>query len=125
MRIRYAPWAIVKFIFSYINRGPWVLRGEKVERAVKITFDDFLKPAVEAGKPYEHLLHLIPEYETDLISTYHNLSWVHTGLGLFTKGYSSESELEVDFADRELDDDSNEEYDIMHINGYPFLLLSP
>ena len=68
----------------------------------------------------------IPEYKTDPISTYSNLPWVHRGLSVFAdKGYSSDSELEVDFAHEEVDSNSEEEYDIMKVNGYPFFLVSP
>lgn len=96
---------------------------------MQITFDEFLKPVVEAwraGQPYAQLVYDIPEYETDLISTYSNiLWWIHTGVSTFAEGYSSNSELEVDFAHEALDSDSEEEYDIMKVNGYPFFLMSP
>ena len=32
----------VQFVLPYINRGPWVEKEGKRERAIKITFDDFL-----------------------------------------------------------------------------------
>ena len=67
----------------------------------------------------------ILEYETDAISTYRNLPWVHKGLSAFAEGYSSDSKLDVDFANKELDNNSEEEYDIMKVNGYPFFLMSP
>ena len=51
--------------------------------------------------------------------------WVHRGVSAFAEGYSSDSELEVDFVHEALDSDSEEEYDIMHINGYPFFLRFP
>ena len=44
---------------------------------------------------------------------------------MFAEGYSSDSEAEVDFANEEVDNNSEEEYDIMKINGYPFFLVSP
>ena len=105
-----------------------MLKGETRERAIKITFDEFLKPAVEAWRSellYVGLVFDIPEYETDLISTYSNLPWVHRGLSAFAEGYSSDSELEVDFTHEEVDSNSEEEYDIMKVNGYPFFLMSP
>ena len=98
-------------------------RNGKKERAIRITFDEFLRPAIEAwwaGKPYAGLIADIPEYETDLISTYHNLSHLHRGLGLFTAGYSSDSEYEVNI-EFEDDQERNEAGDeIMMILGYPF-----
>ena len=44
------------------------MRDGKIERAIKITFDDFLKPVVEAwraGEPYTDIFFKIPEYEVD------------------------------------------------------------
>ena len=75
-----------------------------MERAIKITFDEFLKPVVEAwksGLPYQSIV--------------------------FAEEYSSDSEAEVDFAHEELDNNSEEEYDIMKVNGYPssLYLLEP
>ena len=109
-----------------MNRGPWVVKEGRVERAIKITFDDFLKPAVEAwrgGLPYWKILQDIPETETDIISTYRNLDWVHRGVSPFTEGYSSDSEAEVDYANNAVDSDSDTEFDIMKVDGYPFFLL--
>lgn len=128
VRIQSVRWEEVKLILQFINRGPWVVKGSTRERAIKITFDEFLKPAIEAwrnGLPYAHLVSDIPEYKTDLISTYSNLPWVHRGVSAFAEGYSSDSELEIDFAHEEVDSNSEEEYDIMKINGYPFFLVSP
>ena len=112
VRIQSVRWEVVKLVLQFVNRGPWVVKGTTRERAIKITFDEFLKPAVEAwreGLPYRHLVFDIPEYETDLISTYSNLPWVHRGVGAFAEGYSSDSELEVDFAHGEVDSNSEEE----------------
>ena len=81
---------------------------------------------MERGElPYVDLVFDIPEYKTDLISTYSNLPWVHRGLSAFAEGYSSDSELEVDFAHEKVDNNSEEEYDIMKVNGYPFFLVTP
>ena len=55
IRISPSHWETIQFVLPFINRGPWVERDGKRERAIKITFDDFLQPAVEvrrAGKPY-------------------------------------------------------------------------
>ena len=95
----------------------------KKERAIRITFDEFLRLAIEAwrtGKPYAGLIADIPEYETDLISTYRNLSHLHRGLGLFPAGYSSDSEYEVNikFEDNQERNEAGDE--IMMILGYPF-----
>ena len=69
-------------------------------------FDDFLCPAVEAwraDKPFAQLIHDIPEYETHLISKYHNLLHVHRGLSAWEEGDSSESDLEVDLKNNEIE----------------------
>ena len=63
-------WEAVQFVLPYINRGPWVENEGKRERAIKITFDDFLQPAVKAwraGKPFANMLFDIPEYDIELI----------------------------------------------------------
>ena len=119
-------WELVKLILRFVNRGPWVIKEGRVERAIKITFDDFLKPAVEAwrgGLPYWKILQDIPETETDIISTYRNLDRVHRGVSPFEDGYSSDSEAEVDYANDAVDSDSDTEFDIMKVDGYPFFLL--
>ena len=119
MHIQCVHWEVVKLVLQLVNRGPWVVRGSTRERAIKITFDNFLKPTIEAwrsGLPYASLVFDIPEYKTNLISTYSNLPWVHRGLSAFAEGYSSNSEV---------DSNSEEEYDIMKVNKYPFLLVSP
>ena len=103
------------------------MKGLTREREIKITFDEFVKPAIEAwrnGLPYAHLVFDIPEYKTDLISTYSNLPWVHRGVSAFAEGYSSDSELEIDIAHEEVDSNSEQEYDIIKVNGYPFFLVS-
>ena len=69
------------------------------------------------------LVYDIPETLTDIISTYHNLDWVHRGVSPFAEGYSSDSEDEVDYANDAVDSDSDEEYDIMKVDGYPFFLI--
>ena len=128
VRIQSVHWELVKLVLQFVNIGPWVVKGETLERAIKITFDEFLKPVVEAwrsGLPYRSIVFDIPEYQTDIISTYGSLEWVHSGLSAFAEGYSSDSELEVGFAHEEVDSNFEEEYDIMKVNGYPFFLMSP
>lgn len=43
-------WEVAQLILSYINRGPLVQMELQWERAVKVTFDDFLKPVIEAWR---------------------------------------------------------------------------
>ena len=128
VRIEGVRWELVKLILQFVNRGPWVAKGDKLERAIKITFDDILKPAVAAwrsGLPYRGLIFDIPEPQIDIISTYRSLQWVHAGVSWFTEGYSKDSKDEVDYENEEVDDDSDKECDIMKVNGHPFFLISP
>ena len=126
VRIEGVRWEIVKLILRFVNRGPWVVKEGRVERAIQIIFDDLLKPAVVAwrsGLPYRRLIEDLPETEIDIISTYHNLDWVHRGVSPFADGYSSDSEAKVDYANDAVDSDSDDEYDIMKVDGYPFFLI--
>ena len=41
-------WEAVEFVLPCINRGPWVECKGKRERAVKVTFDNYLKPTMKA-----------------------------------------------------------------------------
>ena len=45
VRIQGVRWEVVKLILQFVNRGPWVVKEETLERSIKITFDEFLKPA--------------------------------------------------------------------------------
>ena len=126
VRIESVRWELVKLILRFVNRGPWVVKKGRVERTIKITFDDILKPAVAAwrsGLPYWRLVQDIPETEIDIISTYRNLDWVHRGVSPFAEGYSSDSEAEVDYANDAVDSDSDGDYDIMKVDGHPFFLI--
>ena len=83
MRIEGVRWELVKLILQFVNRGPWVVKEGRVERAIKITFDDILKPAVAAwrsGLPYRGLIFDIPKHQIDIISTYRSLQWVHAAV---------------------------------------------
>ena len=58
VRIEGVRWEVVKLILQFVNRGPWVAKGERLERVIKITFDDLLKPVVEdwrSGLPYRFI----------------------------------------------------------------------
>ena len=97
----------------------------KRERAVQITFDNYLKPAIKAwraSKPYAQLVSDLPEYETDLISHYFMVPNLHAGKNLLVRGYTLESKGEVDILN-----DTRQEFhqddEIMMILGYPYLAL--
>ena len=60
---------------------------------MSITFDDFMRLVIEAWKAdllFAELIHQIPEYETNLIASYHNLDYVHQNIGALVEGFSSE-----------------------------------
>ena len=98
-------------------------RDSKRERAVRITFDKVLKPAVEAwkaGLPYQRLVFDIPEYEIDLISSWINLPRVHAHISPFVVGWSSDSDREVDVVNDSLEESEDESDEIMMVLGYPF-----
>ena len=48
VRITQAHWRAFGFVLPYIILGPWVESEGKRKRAIKITFDEFLCPALEA-----------------------------------------------------------------------------
>ena len=56
---------------------------------------------------------------TSQSANYHNLPNVHLGLSVFTRGYSSESDREVDI-EHDDDEDNVSDDDIMMVLGYPF-----
>ena len=123
VRIVQTYWRTVHFVLPYIKRGPWVLRDGKIERAVRITFDEVLKPAIEAwkaGLPYHRLVFDLPEYEIDLISTWTNLPRVHAHISPFVVGWSSDSDREVDVVNDSLEESEDEDDEIMMVLGYPF-----
>ena len=123
VRINQTYWRTVLFVLPYIKRGPWVEKESKRERAVRITFDEVLKPAVEAwkaGLPYQRLVFDIPEYEIDLISSWTNLSTVHAHISPFVVGWSSDSDEEIDVVNDSLEEPEDESDEIMMVLGYPF-----
>ena len=122
-RIVPSRWEAVKFVLPYINRGQWVENEGKREREIKITFDDFLQPAVQAwraGKPFADLLFEIPEYDIELISEYTILPEVHRGIGALVAGYSSESNMEVEIVHDNLRNSHEDDDEIMMVLGFPF-----
>ena len=123
VRIVQTYWRTTHFVLPYIKRGPWVLRDGKIERTVRITFDDFLKPVIEAkkaGLPYRRLVLDLPDYEIDLISTWTNLPRVHRHISPFAVGWSSDSDREVDVVNDSLEELEDEDDEIMMVLGYPF-----
>ena len=50
MRIEGVRWELVKLILQFVNRGPWVAKGDKLERAIKITFVTFSSQQWQLGE---------------------------------------------------------------------------
>ena len=88
----------------YVNLGPWLESEGKRERAVRITFDEFLRPAVEAwraGLPYTELIFRVSQNEIEPITGSKKLTHIHANLSAWERGYSLESDLEVDLENDE------------------------
>lgn len=98
VKIVSAPWETVKAILLFFDLG-WNKDGE---RAIKVTFDDFLRPVLEAQrakKPYGKLIKGLPEEEVERISSYYSTPKECLGSGgssLIVYGYTTESDHEVD-----------------------------
>ena len=99
VRLAQAHWRAFGFVLPYLNLGPWLESEGKRERAIKITFDEFLRPAVEAwraGLPYAELIFRLLQSELEPIIGGKKLPHIHANLRGWERGYSSESDLEVD-----------------------------
>ena len=73
---------------------------------INITFDEFLRPAIEAwraGIPYVGLIFRLPESVLEPIVEGVRLPHIHANLRGDEQGYSSESDLEVDPENDELE----------------------
>ena len=124
VRIAQTRWEEVKRILPYICRGYLAEREGRRERAVKITFDKFLRPAVAAwneGKPHAQLVCDLPKNETNIITTTATIPFRHPSLCVFTRGYFSDSDSEVEIEGS--DDDSSEAREILMFLGYPSIPL--
>ena len=65
---------------------------------MKITFDEFLHPIVEAwkaGLPYAELIYGLSQSEIELIAAGKKLTHVHADLSVWERGYSSKSDPDV------------------------------
>ena len=90
---------------------------------MRITFDEFLRPAVEAwraGLPYAKLIFRLPQSELEPITGSKKLTHIHANLSAWERGYSSESDLEVDLENDEYEFHQDDE--ILTFFGYPYLL---
>lgn len=90
-----APWEKVKGILPLLDLD-W---NEEGERIIKVTFDDFLRPVIEAQKakkPFDRLIKSLPADEVNRISSYYEYPKECLGNNLFVYGYATESNHEVD-----------------------------
>ena len=86
----------------------------------KITFDEFLRPAVAAwkeGKPYAHIVCDISETEAGSITSTIPIPFKHPSLSCFTRGYASNFDCEVDIENDDYDE--REDYEVLLFLGYP------
>ena len=89
---------------------------------VRITFDEFLRPAVEAQRarlPYAKLIFRLPQSELEPITGGKKLPHIHANLRAWERGYSSESNPEVDLENDEFE--FRQDYEILTFFGYPYL----
>ena len=87
---------------------------------MKITFDEFLLPAIAAredSQPYAQLVCNIPKSQTNIITSYIPVPQRYPSLCVFTTGYYSDSDCEIDI---EGDDyKAREELEVLRFLGYP------
>ena len=122
MRITQAHWRAFGFVLLYIILGPWVESEGKRERAIKITFDEFLRPVVEAwraGLPYAELIFRLLQSKLEPIIEGKRLPHIHANLRGDERDYSSESDLEVDLENDELEFHQDDE--ILTFFGQPYI----
>ena len=103
-------------MLSYVSQRFGGERG----RPIKITFDDFLRPAVTAWKnrePHAHIVCDLPESVVGTITTTVPIPFRHPSLSYFTRGYSSDEDREVDIENDDYDD--REEFEILLFLAYP------
>ena len=122
VRITQAHWRAFGFVLPYIILGPWVESEGERRRAIKITFDEFLRPAIEAwraGIPYAGIIFHLLESELEPIVEGIRLSHIHANLRGDEQGYSSESDREVDLENDELEFRQDDE--ILTFFGQPYI----
>ena len=116
MRIAQSYWGAVWSVLSYISKRFW----EEGSSTLKITFNDFLRLAVAAwkdGKPYAQIVCDLLESEGGPITSFITIPFKHPSLSCFTRGYTSDSDCEVDIENDDYDE--REDYEILLFLGYP------
>ena len=122
VRITQAHWRAFGFVLPYIILGPWVESEGKRKRAIKITFDEFLRPTIEAwraGIPYAGIVFRLPESKLEPIVEGIRLPHIHANLRGDEQGYSLESDREVDLENDELEFRQDDE--ILTFFGQPYI----
>ena len=116
VRIAQYHWGAVRSILSYVSERLW---GEG-SSPLKITLDDFIHPAVAAWrdeKPYAQIVCDLPESVARTITTSIPIPFRHPSLSCFSRGYTFDSNREVDIQND--DYDKKEDYEILLFLGYP------
>ena len=122
MRITQAHSRVFGFVLPYIILGLWVESKGKWERAIKITFDEFLRSIVEAwraGIPYAELIYRLLVSKLEPIVEGKRLPHIHANLRGDERSYSSETGLEVNLENDELEFCQDDE--ILTFFGYPYI----
>lgn len=120
VRIAQSHWGAVQSILSYISKRLEVGSESKRRGPIKITFDEFLRPAVTAwknGVPYAQIVCDLPLSETSCITSSIFIPSRHPSLSCFTRGYVSDSDCEVEIENDDYDD--REDYEILLFLAYP------
>ena len=111
-------WVLAQLLLQHIAKIPLAREGAHSYRKLKITFDDFLKPAIDAWRvlhPFQHLIEDIPEI--NLISKWSYIWWINLDPKVSDDDYISTSEEEDSSGGK---DDGF--YDVMDENGVPRLV---
>ena len=117
-RIYPSTWVLAKLFLRHIAKVPLAREGSLSSRKLKITFDDFLKPAIDAWRvlrPFQHLVEDIPKIT--LISKWSYIWWINLDPEVSDDDYISTSEEEDSSGG---DDDGF--YGVMDENGVPRLV---
>ena len=121
VRIAQSHWEAVRSVLSCIQRRPGVELGEGRRDPIRVTFDEFLRPAIYAwkeGEPYAKIVCKLPPSDTQSIVSRISIAAEHPSLSFFTRGYyesDSETEIEIENDDYE----EREEFEILLFLAYP------
>ena len=116
VRIAQSHWGAVQTVLSYVSRR----FGKEKGKPIKITFDEFLRPAVTTWKnrePHAHIVCDLPESVVKSITTTVPIPFRYPYMSCFTRGYSFDEDREVDIENDDYDE--REDFEILLFLGYP------